>query len=137
MKHLLTLLIGACFALFFLSPATSAELHTGPPVCGPTICVLNSAGGALADWLPWYFENGHKQFVIPAGATCNSMCAGFAVWKVTHDADKGLANWRYDGQLCWCHQGVRDEFVMVPLEQHGYGRLVQTMLKGDPFKVPK
>lgn len=97
--------------------------------------MLNSAGGALADWLPWYFENGHKKFIIPAGAVCNSMCAGMAVWKVTHDEAKGFANWRYDGQLCWCHEGLRDEFVMVPLEEHGYRAIVRQMLTGEPFRV--
>lgn len=140
-----SLLIGLAFcaalliAAITLFPNTSKAdtLPSGPPTCSANVCVLNSAGGYLADWLPWYFENGHKKFVIPVGAVCNSMCSAMAVWKVTHDADKGLANWSYKGQLCWCHPGLRDEFVMAPLESHGYGNLVRKMLTGEPFKVPK
>lgn len=131
-----SLLIAAALAMLAM-PAPAAQLRSGPPDCGPDVCVLNSAGGSLGPWLAWYFENGGKRFVIPAGAACNSMCAGFAMWKVAHDAAKGRADWQFDGQLCWCHEGLRDEFVMSPLEQHGYAATVRAMLTGQPFKVRK
>ena len=130
------LMLAAALSLLAM-PAVAAPLRSGPPTCGPDVCVLNSAGGSLTDWLPWYFANGGKRFVIPADATCNSMCAGFAMWKVSHDAEKGRADWRYDGQLCWCHDGLRDEFVMSPLEKHGYAATVRAMLTGQPFVVRK